>query len=298
MSSTAARPHRGTIHSVTGEVLDQASWPGEQYVLRLRAPEVAARARAGQFVHVQCATHIPMRRPLSLLGASAGEGWIDVLYKVHGTGLAALALARPGDQIAVLGPIGQGFRPDAARPQAVLIGGGVGIPPLVFLARQLRAAGGATVPVGFFGSELPFPFALSDPALPLPGVPGDATASLAVVDGLGVPARLASRAGLAGCHDGFVTDLARHWLASLPPSRRDAVTIYACGPEPMLRATQRLATAFGLPTQLCLEEYMACAVGGCAGCVVPVVIGGKRAMKRVCVDGPVFDGSSVYPDAA
>jgi dihydroorotate dehydrogenase electron transfer subunit len=298
MSSTTARPHRGTIHSVTGEVLDQTSWPGQQYVLRLRAPEVASRARAGQFVHVQCTTYIPMRRPLSLLGASAAEGWIEVLYKVHGAGLAALAEARPCDRIAVLGPIGQGFRHDAARPQAVLIGGGVGIPPLVFLAQQLQAAGGGPVPVGFFGSELPFPFALSDPALPLPGVPGDATASLAVVDGWGVPARLASRAGLAGCHDGFVTDLARHWLASLPQSRRDAVTIYACGPEPMLRATQRLATEFGLPTQLCLEEYMACAVGGCAGCVVPVVIDGKRAMKRVCVDGPVFDGATVYPDAA
>jgi dihydroorotate dehydrogenase electron transfer subunit len=65
----------------------------------------------------------------------------------------------------------------------------------------------------------------------------------------------------------------------------------------MLRATQKLAHEFGLPTQLCLEEFMACAVGGCAGCVVPVVVDGQRAMKRVCVDGPVFDGASVYPGA-
>lgn len=298
MSSTTARPHRGTIHSVMSEVLDQASWPGGQYILRLQAPEVASRARAGQFVHLQCATHIPMRRPLSLLGASPTEGWIEVLYKVHGAGLAALAAARPGDRISVLGPIGQGFRPDPARPEAVLIGGGVGIPPLLFLARQLQATGSDPVPRGFFGSELPFPFALSDPALPLPGVPADATASLASVDGWGVPARLASRAGLAGCHDGFVTDLARQWLATLPPDRREGMTIYACGPGPMLRATQRLATEFGLPTQLCLEEYMACAVGGCAGCVVPVVVAGKRTMKRVCVDGPVFDGAAVYPAVA
>jgi dihydroorotate dehydrogenase electron transfer subunit len=294
MSTTAPRPHRGTIHSVTAEVLQQDSWAGGQYVLRLKAPAVAALAQAGQFVHVQCAPHIPMRRPLSLQRASAREGWIEVLYKLHGAGLAALAEARPGDRVSVLGPIGRGFRPDPARPRAVLIGGGVGIPPLVFLAEQLRAAGASPSPVAFFGSELPFPFALRDPALPLPGVPAGATASLALVDDWGIPARLASGAGFPGCYRGFVTELARNWLAALSAAELAQVTVYACGPGPMLRATQQLAAAFGLPTQLCLEEYMACAVGGCAGCVVPVVVDGRRAMKRVCVDGPVFDGASVY----
>jgi dihydroorotate dehydrogenase electron transfer subunit len=70
--------------------------------------------------------------------------------------------------------------------------------------------------------------------------------------------------------------------------------IYACGPTPMLRAAQKVAGEFAIPSQLCLEEFMACAVGGCAGCVVPVLVNGQRQMKRVCVDGPVFDGAAVY----
>jgi len=292
------RPHRGTIHCIDARVIDQQAWPDNQFIIRLHAPACARSATPGTFVHIRCNPDIPMRRPLSIMRVSASEGWIEVLYKVHGEGLAALAEARPGDRISVLGPIGNGFRPAPDRPRAVLIGGGVGIPPLVFLAGQLRAAGGAAPAVGFFGSELPFPFALRDPALPLPGVPAGATASLALVDDWGIPARLASGAGFAGCYRGFVTELARDWLASQSPAALAEVMVYACGPGPMLRATQRLAATFGVPTQLCLEEFMACAVGGCAGCVVPVMTDGKRAMKRVCVDGPVFDGASVYPGAA
>ena len=72
------------------------------------------------------------------------------------------------------------------------------------------------------------------------------------------------------------------------------MTIYACGPTPMLRAVKELAAGFDLPSQLCVEEFMACAVGGCAGCVMPVMVDGQRQMKRVCVDGPVFDGAALY----
>jgi dihydroorotate dehydrogenase electron transfer subunit len=293
----AARPHRGTIHAVEAEVVAHVAWPDGQFVLTLAAPACAATAAPGQFVHVQC-PQLPMRRPLSLLRADPAAGTIEVLYKIHGAGLAALAAVRPGERVAVLGPIGRGFRPDPARPQALLLGGGVGIPPLVFLAERLRAAGTTPGPVGFFGSELPFPFRLGPAQVALPGVPADATASLAELDARGIAVRLASRAGHAGCHAGFVTDLARAWLATQAPASLDRTVVYACGPEPMLRACQRLASEFALPTQLCLEEFMACAVGGCAGCVVPVVVDGRRAMKRVCVDGPVFDGASVYPDAA
>jgi len=74
--------------------------------------------------------------------------------------------------------------------------------------------------------------------------------------------------------------------------------MFACGPTPMLQATARVARRFGVPCQVSLEEFMACAVGGCAGCAVPVVTDAGLAMKRVCVDGPVFDANAVYPPAA
>lgn len=294
--SDIARPHRGTILCTDATVLEHQGWPGGQHVLRLAAPELAALARPGSFVHVRCDSGIPMRRPLSILRASTGEGWIEVLYKVMGQGLAALSRLDPGEQVSVLGPIGNGFRPDPARPTAVLIGGGVGVPPLVFLAERL--AGSQATPAGavaFFGSELPFPFSLADAEPGLPGIPPEASATLPALERAGIPCRLASNAGLPGCYRGYVTDLARLWLAEQPVAERERMTVYACGPGPMLRAAQRLADEFALPSQLCLEEYMACAVGGCAGCVVPVLVNGQRSMKRVCVDGPVFDGASVYP---
>jgi dihydroorotate dehydrogenase electron transfer subunit len=233
---------------------------------------------------VQCAPGIPLRRPLSILRANAAEGWVEVLYKTAGKGLRVLALAKRGDAVALLGPIGQGFRPDPARPVALLVGGGVGIPPLMFLAEVLAHSPGVRwQPRAFFGSELPFPFDINVDR-----------GTLKLLDDLGVPSHLASNAGLAGCKPGFVTELARSWISSQPAAGRTQMTLYSCGPTPMLRAAQAVADEFSIPSQLCLEEFMACAVGGCAGCVVPVVIDGERQMKRVCVDGPVFDGAMVY----
>jgi len=281
------RPHRGTIHAIEAEILEQRTFPGDQFILRLRAPACASTARAGTFVHIQCSPGIPMRRPLSILRADASEGWVEVLYKVIGPGLRALSQAEPGDIVNLLGPIGRGFEPDPARPAAILIGGGVGIPPLMFLAEVLAHSPGARYePMAFFGSELPLPFAVKV-----------AEGTLGQLDDWKVPAQLASNAGLAGYRPGFVTDLARAWIAARPANDRNRMMIYACGPTPMLKAVQKIAHDYSIPSQLCLEEFMACAVGGCAGCVVPVYIDGQRQMKRVCVDGPVFDGATVYQAA-
>ncbi len=278
------KAHRGTIFSVEAEVLQQTVHPGQQYVLRLRAPDCSRAASPGTFVHVQCTPGIPMRRPLSILRANAAEGWIEVLYKVVGHGLHALTSAEPGETVSLLGPIGQGFRPNPAHPVALLIGGGVGIPPLMFLAEVLAHSPGVRwEPRAFFGSELPFPFEVNL-----------SQGTLTSLDALGITSQLASNAGLAGAAPGYVTDLARAWIAGQPLNERARMTLYACGPTPMLKAAQRVADEFAIPSQLCLEEFMACAVGGCAGCAVPVLVDGQRQMKRVCVDGPVFDGATVY----
>ena len=286
------REHRGTIFVEEGDVISHLSFPGDQHVLRIAAPQSAVRAAPGQFVHLRCDADIPMRRPLSIQRADSQAGWLEVLYKPVGPGLAALTRVREGDRLNLLGPIGQGFEPDPARTRCVLIGGGVGIPPLLFLAESL--AGSDSSPVAFFGSELPFPFMTQASELDLP-VPAGATHNLALLDEWGVPGRLASNGALPGCYAGFVTELAREWLATLDAAALDQCAIYSCGPEPMLRATQQLARDFGLPSQLCLEEYMACAVGGCAGCAVEIHTDDGPAMRRVCVDGPVFDGYAVYP---
>lgn len=286
---------RNTICLEDARVITKSVFEENQYVMRLEAPKCAERARPGAFVHVRCAVDRPMRRPLSIMRANSREGWIELLFKIVGGGLSDLAHVAPGEAISVLGPIGNGFSPDPERPVVVLIGGGVGIPPLLFLAEHLHESEEQWEPVAFFGSELPFPFTLVDSALPLAGVPESATAALELTDKWQVACRLASLSEIPGSYRGYVTDLAREWLTTLDANERSRITIYACGPTPMLRAAEELARSFSLPSQLCLEEYMACAVGGCAGCAVEIHTPQGPAMKRVCVDGPVFDGQSVYP---
>ncbi len=287
--------HRGTIHVEDARVLSHQSFPGRQFVLRLASPQVAARATAGSFVHVAVDPSIPMRRPLSIMRVDREAGWIELLYKIHGQGLLHLASRRVGDTLNLLGPIGQGFRPDPARPRCLLVGGGVGIPPMVFLAETLRdrAAEGFR-PLAILGSELPFPFTTRPSTMRVPGMPDGVIACMPLLEEWGVPSRLTSKSGFPGCHDGYVTDLARLWLAQLTPEALAEVTVFTCGPTPMLKAVAALAREFNLPCQVSLEEYMVCAVGGCAGCAVEVQTPAGPAMKRVCVDGPVFDAAAVF----
>jgi dihydroorotate dehydrogenase electron transfer subunit len=291
--------HRGSIRLEDAEVVSQQSWPGGQHVLTLRAPECAALAAAGSFVHLRCSADVPMRRPLSIQRADPAGGTIEILYKIVGHGLARLAAARAGDRLSCLGPIGRGFEPDRSRPRALLVGGGVGMPPMVFLAQTLAARGADGYrPLGLFGSELPFPFRPRPSTILVPGMPDGTIACHPLLEDRGVPSRLASLAGFAGCFNGYVTELAATWLASLPAAALAEVALYACGPTAMLGACARVARRFGVPCQVSLEEFMACGVGGCAGCAVEVATPEGPAMKRVCVDGPVFDADAVFPPAA
>jgi dihydroorotate dehydrogenase electron transfer subunit len=291
--------YRGSIRLEDAEVLRQEAWPNDQHVLHLRAPACAAHATPGSFVHLSCDPDRPMRRPLSIQRADPASGTLEILYKIVGPGLAALAKARPGERLSCLGPIGKGFTADPARPRALLIGGGVGMPPMLFLAEALQADTRAPFrPLVLLGSEIPFPFRMRPSTLVVPELPPGTIAAHPLMESLGIPSRLSSKAGFPGCYDGFVTELAAEWLDRLTPEARGEVNIYACGPTPMLAACARVAQRFGVPAQVSLEEFMACAVGGCAGCAIEVQTPAGPAMKRVCVDGPVFDADAVFPPAA
>jgi dihydroorotate dehydrogenase electron transfer subunit len=292
---------RDSILMEDAKVLGQEAWPGEQNVTRFKAPRVAARAEPGSFVHVSCDPALPMRRPMSIMRVDARVGWIDVLYKVVGGGTRLLAHQQPGDYLSVLGPIGRPFEWHPDRPRPLLIGGGVGMPPMVFaadaLTSQAKRAGAFSgwKPLVILGSEVPFPFDARPSEIMVPGMPDGVIAAMPLLEDWNVPSRLASLAGFAGCYRGFAPDLARVWLASLDERARAEVEVFACGPTPMLKAAAHLAQEYGLPAQVSLEEFMACAVGGCAGCTVQVQTDQGPAMQRVCVDGPVFDGERVFP---
>jgi dihydroorotate dehydrogenase electron transfer subunit len=287
------KPHRDTLFLEDAEVLAHEAHEAAQYVLRLHAPECAAAARPGSFAHVRCDPLLPMRRPLSIMRVDPVQGWVEFLYKAVGQGTRLLARRQPGETVSVLGPIGRPFEPRPERPRALLIGGGVGIPPMVFLADALRRDRRYR-PFAIFGSEVPFPFRARPSQHLMDGLPPGVIAAMPLLDDWGVPNRLASLQGYPGCFPGYVTDLARHWLDALDEGARAEVEVFACGPHPMLEAVAALARELDLPCQVSLEELMACAVGGCAGCVVEVQTADGPAMKRVCVDGPVFDARQVF----
>ncbi len=295
---SSARQHRGSILVEDAVVLGQQAFDGDQYILRVSAKRSAARALPGQFAHLTCDPALPMRRPLSIMRVDAAAGWMDFLYKVVGTGSRMLSHRGKGDVISLLAPIGQPFELHEERRKPLLIGGGVGIPPMVFLADHIAHSVSGWQPLVLMGSEIPFPFVSRPSSILIDGMPDAAIASMPLLEDWGIPCRLSSLQGYPGCFDGYVTDLARTWLSKLDEVALGEVEMFACGPTPMLRAAAQVAAEFGLPCQVSLEEYMACAVGGCAGCTVLVQTDEGPAMKRVCVDGPVFDAYRVFPPAA
>ncbi len=286
-----AQANRDTIFVEDGEVLAVEAFEGDQFVMRLRAPQCAATAQPGTFVHLTCDETLPMRRPLSIM--RVGDDWIEVLYKIVGQGLRLLSKKQVDDSISVLGPIGQPFRMSPDRPRPLLIGGGVGIPPMVYIADWLRQDTRDWQPLAILGSEIPFPFPLLNSTIDTDWLDAGTNSTMPLLESWAVSCRLATLAGFDGCFDGYVTDLADRFLASLDEDALAEVAVYACGPTPMLKAVAELAARYRLPCQVSLEEFMACAVGGCAGCAVRIHTPDGDAMKRVCVDGPVFEASTV-----
>jgi dihydroorotate dehydrogenase electron transfer subunit len=240
--------------------------------LRLHAPTVARLARPGQFVMLACGPDDQLdpflMRPFSIYRVPDPDS-LELLLAVVGRGTARLAEQRPGAQLRLLGPIGQGFGPPDEGP-VLAVGGGLGVAPLVFLVERLRAR------------------SPDRPVLLLCGAP-TAEALVSLPD-LGIEVRLATDDGTAG-RPGLVTELMEQALEALPPEARPGAYAAACGPEGMLRRVAQIARARGLAAEVSLEAHMACGTGACLGCARPV----GQGSRRVCVDGPVFAAGEVYP---
>ncbi len=267
------------------------------HLLRVQAERCAADAKPGQFVHVQCAPAL-LRRPFFILRAHAEAGAIELLYRSVGPGTRWLAERSRGERLNLLGPIGRPFTLDKAKPRPLLLGFETGIAPLIFLADVLRRDSATWQPLLLMGAEFEFPFTPEPSHILLEDMPDAVIATLPLLEDWGIAARLATRQERPGCYQGEITALVRSWLSALHPSLHAEVALYARGPSPLLAACATLAREFGLPCQLALDAIMPCAVGACAGCAVPVLTAQGWSMQRVCVDGPVFDGNAVFPDAA
>ena len=292
-----AKTEHETVFSEVGKILTHTRYQAEQYHLRLSAPLTASQAFAGQFIHLQCAPHLQLRRPMSIMNVDKDNGTVDILYFHHGQGTALLATKQKDDCLELLGPIGKAFKRSRYRRRPLLIGGGVGIPPMIFLAKQIKQLG-SIHPLVLIGSERPFPFTPIPSKILLPQMPNHVIASMPLLEDWGIPSRLTSLQDHSGCYQGYVTELGKHWLDSINPTEHEEIEIFACGPNAMLEAVALLAEQYNLPCQIAVEEYMGCAVGGCAGCTIPIHSKSGVKMKRVCVDGPVFEAYEVYPPSA
>ena len=166
---------------------------------------------------------------------------------------------------------------------------------MTFLAQRLHQRGQQSQAFAIFGSEVPFPFVTTSSDKTIDGVEAGINQCAQNLLAMGIESRLTSKQAYTGCFNGYVTELAEHWI-NAHESIRGEVAVYACGPTPMLRAVADFAARHALPCQVSLEEYMACAVGGCAGCTVMTRRNGHDSMQRVCVDGPVFDARDVFFD--
>jgi dihydroorotate dehydrogenase electron transfer subunit len=161
---------------------------------------------------------------------------------------------------------------------------------MVALAQQLNLK--TQKPLAIFGSEVEFPFEMEITDKSYPFIEKPSTMSL--LREWGIDCLLTSNSDFQGVYKGYVTDLARDYLNSLSAEELKEVKIFACGPDMMLKAVKILASQLNVECELSLEEFMACAIGGCAGCVVEVKTEAGKSMKRVCVDGPIFDANSIF----
>ena len=283
--------HRDSIYVCNCLIKTQQEYPQKQYIITLQSEEIVKRAKAGQFVHIKVADGIPMRRPISIMSINYKNNTFDILYKIVGEGTLELSKRKVGEYISVIGPIGNGFTALNKKKIPLMIAGGVGIPPIIAMAQNLKNNNNYK-PLVILGSEIPFPFAIKPVNNNTKS--NNANYTMALLEKWNIECRLASMQGYTGVYKGYVTDLAKKYLENISKQDLKKVAIYSCGPEPMLKAVAKLAAEFNLPCQVCLEEFMACAVGGCAGCTVMVKTNEGEQMKRVCVDGPVFEANSIF----
>lgn len=233
------------------------------YKMTLESEYIAEAARPGQFVNIRCCGDgsTLLRRPVSICGVDRDNNDYVIVFQVKGTGTGLLAAKRPGDALDVMGPLGKSFDISPRYGRIAVVGGGIGIFPLLFVLREGKAAVRHSY-LGFRSSSL-----------------------VVMRDEF---SRASDRCEI--CTDdgsegyrGLVTELLERDIARSPFD-----IIYACGPTPMLKKVSEIAEKYGIPCQVSLEQRMGCGFGACLVCACKTVKGEDWEYKHVCKDGPVF----------
>jgi dihydroorotate dehydrogenase electron transfer subunit len=255
-------------------VRSEAVAPGHT-LLVLHCPRIAQSAVPGQFVHVRVSETLDplLRRPLSILLADPRRQQFQVLVRSVGRGSELLSHVVPGNRLDVLGPLGRGFTLVRPGQEPLLVAGGVGVAPLIFLADVLQRSEGGHYVRALFGARSE-----------------DTLVCWQELAARCEEFQAATEDGSVGTQ-GLVTDLLQEQLDRAKPAM-----VYTCGPRPMMARVAQMCDAVGVPCEASLEQFMGCGIGACLGCAVP-----SRAEPgsyvRVCTDGPVFDATQIAWEA-
>jgi len=246
----------------SGAVLTNSEIAKNIYAMTIRLPLIAQACKPGQFVMVYLdRSEMMLPRPISI--ADADDETLTLIYQAVGQGTEYLSRLRPNDALRTLGPLGNGFTIPDELTHATLVGGGIGTPPLYFLAQELLERGvQVSVYLGF----------------------RDESIMREDFASLGIPPLIATDSGAYGFHGNVV--------ALLRETKDAPELFYACGPTSMLYHLAQYAKAIGVPCQVSVEERMACGVGACLGCAVENAARDPKYIK-VCCDGPVFYSDQV-----
>lgn len=234
------------------------------YDFTIACPEIANVAQAGQFAHVKV-NGFSLRRPISICEIDKQNGTIRIVFEVRGEGTKVLSSCNENTLVDIIAPLGKGFTLLDPSKKAIVIGGGIGVPPMVEVAKHYQS--NATAIIGFRSAN--------------------AVILKEDFERFGSNVMLCTDDGTMG-QKGYVTEALHIRL-----EQDGADMIYACGPHPMLKGIIELADQYNIPCEVSLEERMACGVGACLGCACKTVKDGKEYFAHVCKDGPVFNSKEV-----
>ncbi|MCR4430412.1 MAG: dihydroorotate dehydrogenase electron transfer subunit [Tepidanaerobacteraceae bacterium] len=281
------------------KIIDNVEIAPGIFRMGLECPEAAESASPGQFLQIRCFEGLAplLRRPISIAAADKDSGMIEIIYRVVGEGTGILARKTKKDMLDIMGPLGKGFPVPRGLRRPVIVGGGIGVAPLLFLAKSLKENSSRDS----YGRESDFC------GLAFVGFSsGEEVFGMQFLEDCCFNVEICTDDGSEG-HKGFPTDLLEEYLKHIMPipasNRENAKSagdsectsassailpeaVYACGPEPLLKKVKQIASMTKIPTYISVEQRMACGVGACLGCAVKSSGGGYL---RACRDGPVFE---------
>ena len=262
------------------EVFENTCLTNDVFSLTIKCNEIAEKACSGQFIHIKCGDERLLRRPISICDVK--DGSVKVVFEAKGEGTRWLSKRCRGDRLDILGPLGNGF--EFPNGNIAVIGGGIGVPPMLFAAKStkgMRIVKAAKEAKGHIPPE---------------------NTNVTAILGFRDAARIILKDEFETMCDNVIitTDngsFGRHGAVTAPLAELlenggiDAVL--ACGPRAMLSAVASMCSQHSVPCQVSLEERMGCGVGACMVCSCATVVDGEEHMSRVCKDGPVFDAGIV-----